>query len=194
VSLLKNPLKAKIFKISLLFMGLSLSVHGQQKTGLKKITFDPNLDSELFHSSDSILNPLTILTDNGVYDGVPDSTWYEVQSTCTVNGNEFRTMRFADYESIHDGMNIRIYETNPVFHQVLEIDIRGDKFEITFEFIQTRPQEISDITIIEKALTLKQVPSDSSHVLGRVYFKGHCVIDGKDEIIEIAGDFKAKRK
>ena len=103
-----------------------------QPADFDKVKFEQNLNHQLFKTSDSILNPLTIKTEFG-YDGIPDSNLYELKSTVLVNNDTLRQMRFASAEKINEEtIELTIFETSPLYHQELTVQIVKDEFKMTY--------------------------------------------------------------
>ena len=61
----------------------------KSKSEFDKITIDKELNSNLFNSTEFMLNPLTLKTESG-YDNVPDSTQYIIKSNAIVNNDSFK--------------------------------------------------------------------------------------------------------
>ena len=100
----------------------------------EKITFHEELNSNLFNSTEFMLNPLTIKTDSG-YDHLPDSTQYLIKSTAIVNNDSLRLMRFAELKRIDsDTLELKIFETNPAYSQKLIIKISDNHFKSDFSY------------------------------------------------------------
>lgn len=156
-----------------------------------KIIIDGNLDSAFFNSTDSILNSLTIKTENG-YDGLIDSTLYAVNSNAIVNKDSLRLMRFAELKRIDaDTLELKIYETNPAYSQNLIIKLVDNQFKSDFNYLMSGPPIDPKVKTIKQELIIKSIPKKKGEILfGQFYFKGICESDCNGEI-EIKGDFKA---
>ncbi|MCA9767053.1 MAG: hypothetical protein KC455_11625 [Carnobacterium sp.] len=157
-----------------------------------KIIIDGNLNSALFNSTDSILNPLTIKIENG-YDGLIDSTSYAVNSNAIVNKDSLRLMRFVELKQIDaDTLELNIYETNPAYSQNLIIKIVDKQFKSDFNYLMSGPPIDPKVKRIKQELIVKSIPKQKGEIIfGQFYFKGICESDCNGEI-EIKGDFKAE--
>jgi hypothetical protein len=162
----------------------------QGKTDFEKIIIDHELNSSLFNSTDSILNPLTLKTEFG-YDNVPDSSRYLIKSNAIVNNDNFRLMRFAELKQIDsDTLNLNVFETNPLYSQNLEIIIVDNEFKMAFDYNMSGPPINPRIKRIKQELILKSLPKQKGEMIyGKFYFKGICESDCNGEV-EIKGNFK----
>lgn len=167
---------------------------GLKKTQTKfnKITIDKELNSNLFNSTEFMLNPLTLKTESG-YDNIPDSTQYIIKSNAIVNNDSLRLMRFVKLKQIDsDTLELNIYETNPAYSQNLKIKIVGNQFKSNYKYLTTGPPIDPKIKTIEQKLSIKSIPKQKGEMIfGTFYFKGLCEVDCNGEI-EIKGDFKAE--
>ena len=143
-------------KTSFLIVSLSLLSLGTiQVKEFEKFLVNPKLNHSLFHTSDFILNPLTIKTDSG-YDGIIDSNLYEIQSTALINQDSLRTMRFAYGTFIsEDSIKIEIRETSPAYHQVLTIWIVNETFSMSYAYDMSGPLIHRKIKTLNQSLVLK---------------------------------------
>lgn len=162
------------------------------KSEFDKIIIDSELNSNLFTSTEFILNPLTLKTESG-YDNVPDSTQYIVKSNAIVNKDSLRLMRFAKLKQITpDTLELKIFETNPAYVQILVIKIVKNEFKTEFNFWMSGPPINPKIKRIEQELTIKSIPKQKGDIIfGKFYFRGICELDCNEDI-EIEGDFKAE--
>ncbi|AUP79547.1 hypothetical protein [Flavivirga eckloniae] len=161
------------------------------KSEFDKITFNNELNSYLFNSTEFILNPLTLKTESG-YDNVPDSTKYIVKSNAIVNKDSLRLMRFVELKQINaDTLELNIFETNPAYSQNLTIKIIDNQFSSEFEYNMSGPLIEPKIKRLKQELTIKSIPKQKGEMMfGQFYFKGICESDCEGGI-EITGDFKA---
>ena len=180
----------------ILIICISLALFSCQKkvnhSGYDKIKIDSNLDSPLFKSTESMLNPLTIKTKYG-YDGLEDSTQYQIKSNILVNDDPFRTIRFTDLKQISsDTLEVNIYETNPMYHHELKIIIINKTFKVLYDFNMSGPIIETKIKTIKQELILKSIPKKTSDSLnGYINYLAKCESDCNGEI-KINGYFKAK--
>ena len=164
----------------------------KNKSEFEKITFDKELNSNLFNSTEFMLNPLTLKTEYG-YDNVPDSTQYIIESNAIVNSDSLRLMRFTELRRVDsDTLELKIFETNPAYSQNLTIKIVDNQFKSDFKYSMSGPTIDPKIKTIEQKLSVKSIPKQKGEMIfGTFYFKGLCKSDCNGEI-EIKGDFKAK--
>jgi len=183
----------KLLTIALCSFLISCGIN-KNKLEFDKVTIDNKLNSNLFNSSEYMLNPLTLKTESG-YDNVPDSTQYIIQSNAIVNKDSFRLMRFAELKRINpDTLELTIYETNPAYSQNLTITIANNEFKTEFEYVMSGPPIEPKIKKLVQKLTVKSIPKQKGEMIfGKFYFKGLCVSDCTGEV-EIEGDFKAELK
>ncbi|MDO5979338.1 hypothetical protein [Flavivirga spongiicola] len=162
------------------------------KSEFDKIIIDNELNSNLFNSTEFMLNPLTLKTESG-YDNVPDSTQYIVKSNAIVNKDSLRLMRFAELKRIgSDTLELNIFETNPAYSQSLIIKIIDNRFKTEFNYWMSGPPIEPKIKRLKQELTVKSIPKQKGEMIfGKFYFKGICESDCSGEI-EIEGDFKAE--
>ncbi|WMI68188.1 hypothetical protein [Mangrovimonas sp. YM274] len=163
----------------------------KNKSEFDKMTFDKELNSNLFNSTESILNPLTLKIESG-YDNLPDSTQYSIKSNAIVNNDSLRLMRFAELKRIDsDTLELQIFETNPAYSQNLTIKIIDNQFKSDFKYWMSGPPIDPKIKKIKQELIVKSIPKQKGEMIfGKFYFKGICESDCSGEI-EIKGDFKA---
>lgn len=164
----------------------------KDKTKFDKITIDKELSSTLFNSTEFMLNPLTLKTESG-YDNVPDSTQYIIKSNAIVNNDSLRLMRFAELKRIApDTLELKIFETTPLYSQNLTIKIVDNKFKTDFDYRVSGPPIEPKIKKLKQELTITSIPNQKGDMIfGTFYFKGICELDCNEEI-EIKGDFKAE--
>ena len=164
----------------------------KNKTGFNKITIDKELNSKLFNSTEFILNPLTIKTENG-YDGLLDSTLYIIKSNAITNKNKYRLMRFTELKKkSSDTLELKIFETNPSLHQNLTIKIINNKFNMEYDHMWSGPENEPKVKRLKQKLIIKSIPKQKGEMIfGSFYFKGICEFDCNEKI-EIKGDFKAE--
>ncbi len=166
-----------------------------QPADFDKVKFEQNLNHQLFKTLDSILNPLTIKTEFG-YDGIPDSNLYELKSTVLVNNDTLRQMRFASAEKINEEtIELTIFETSPLYHQELTVQIVKDEFKMNFVYnMSGRPIERKIKTQSQK-LTLKSNKFKKGEIIfGKLSFKGICIEGCSENEIKIEGYFKTEIK
>lgn len=159
---------------------------------LSEITIDKELNSNLFKSTEFMLNPLTLKTEIG-YDNVPDSTQYLINSNAVVNNDSMRLMRFTELKQTNsDTLELKIFETNPAYSQNLIIKIIDNQFKSDFNYVISGPPIDPKIKRLEQELIVKSIPKQKGEMIfGKFYFKGICESDCNGEI-EIKGYFKAK--
>ncbi len=164
----------------------------KNKTEFDEITIDKDLKSNLFNSTEFILNPLTLKTESG-YDNVPDSTQYIIKSNAIVNNDSLRLMRFAELKRTDsDTLELKIFETNPAYSQSFTIKIVNNQFKMEFDYRMSGPPIEPKIKRLKQELTIKSIPKQKGEMIfGTFYFKGICELNCSGEI-EIKGDFKAK--
>ncbi|MFI0431041.1 hypothetical protein [Mariniflexile sp. HMF6888] len=164
----------------------------RNKTEFDKITIDKELNSNLFNSTEFMLNPLTLKTESG-YDNYPDSTQYIIKSNAIVNNDSLRLMRFAKLKRIDsDTLELKIFETNPAYSQNLTIKIVNNEFKTEFDYRMSGPPIEPKIKKLKQELTIKSIPKQNGEMIfGSFYFKGICESDCNGGI-EIKGDFKAE--
>lgn len=164
----------------------------KNKTDFDNITIDKELKSNLFNSTEFMLNPLTLKTKFG-YDNVSDSTQYIIKSNAIVNNDSLRLMRFAELKRINsDTLELKIFETNPAYSQHLKIKIVDNQFKSDFNYWMSGPPIDPKIKTLEQELSIKSIPKQKGEIMfGTFYFKGICESDCSGEIV-IKGDFKAE--
>ncbi len=164
----------------------------KNKTEFDKITIDKELNSNLFNSTEFMLNPLTLKTEFG-YDNIPDSTQYIIKSNAIVNSDSLRLMRFAELKRIDsDTLELKIFETNPAYSQYLTIKIADNQFKSDFKYWMSGPPIDPKIKRVKQELIIKSIPKQKGEMIfGKFYFKGVCESDCSGEI-EIKGDFKTE--
>ncbi|EDP69978.1 hypothetical protein FBALC1_10612 [Flavobacteriales bacterium ALC-1] len=161
-------------------------------TEYSTLRVDANLKSKFFASTKTMLNPLTIKTKNG-YDGLIDSTEYQINSNILVNNDSLRSIRFTKLKRIsNDTLRLSIYETNPMYHHNLIASIIGTSFKITYDFDMSGPSIDPNIKTITQELILKSLPNKKGDsVYGYLNYLGKCNFDCDGEI-KIKGYFKTK--
>ncbi len=161
-------------------------------SGFEKIIVDDELNSSLFYSKDYMINPLTLKTESG-YDNAMDSTQYVIKSNAIMNQDSMRLMRFTELKRTDsDTLLLRVFETNPTYHQNLTVTLVNDKFKMGFEYNMSGPPIQPKIKSLKQELIVKSIPNQKGEMFfGKFYFKGICEYDCKGEI-EINGEFKAK--
>lgn len=164
----------------------------KNKTEFDKITIDKELNSNLFNSTEFMLNPLTLKTESG-YDNLLDSTQYIIKSNAIVNNDSLRLMRFTELKQIDsDTLELNIFETNPAYSQNFKIKIVGNQFKSEYKYLISGPPIDPKIKMIEQKLSVKSIPRQKGQIIfGTFYFKGLCESDCNEKI-EIKGDFKAE--
>jgi hypothetical protein len=164
----------------------------KNKTEFDKITIDKELNSNLFNSTEFMLNPLTLKTEFG-YDNVPDSTQYIIKSNAIVNNDSLRLMRFAELRRIDsDTLELKIFEANPAYSQNLRIKIVDNQFKSDFKYWISGPPIDPKIKTLEQELSVKSIPKQKGEMIfGTFYFKGICESNCNGEI-EIKGYFKTE--
>ncbi len=164
----------------------------KNETEFDEITIDKELNSNLFNSTEFILNPLTLKTESG-YDNVPDSTKYALKSNAIVNNDSLRLMRFTELKRIDsDTLELKIFETNPTYSQHLTIKIVDNQFKSDFNYSMSGPPIDPVIKGLKQELIIKSIPKQNGEMIfGKFYFKGICESDCNGEV-EIKGNFKAE--
>lgn len=163
-----------------------------QESSWTQLDENSELSSVLFLHSDSILNPLTILTPNGVYDGVPDSNKYEIQSDCLINADPRWGIRFASAKLEDDTLKIDIQESNPALDPRVWITVHGNVFKAEYFFYASGPWVDRKFKTVEQRLTLKKPDlSKGDRLQGHIYLKSECTEGCKGKVFEIQGFFKA---
>lgn len=163
-----------------------------QESSWTQLEENSELSSVLFLHSDSILNPLTILTPNGVYDGVPDSSKYEVQSDCIINADPRWRIRFANAKRENDTLKIEIQESNPALDPRVWITVHGNVFKAEYFFYASGPRVDRKFKTVDQRLSLKKSDlSKGERLEGHIYLKSECVKGCQGKYFEIEGFFKA---
>jgi len=164
----------------------------KNKTQFDKVVIDKELHSNLFSSTEFMINPLTLKTEFG-YDNIPDSTQYIIKSNAIVNSDSLRLMRFAKLKRIDsDTLELKIFETNPAYSQNLTIKIVDNQFKSNFKYWMSGPPIDPKVKTLKQELIIKSIPKQKGEMIfGTFYFKGICESDCSGEI-EIKGDFKAE--
>ncbi len=181
----------KILIITLCSILVSCGIKTEE-SAFDQIIVNNELHSNLFNSTEYILNPLTLKTEFG-YDNLPDSTQYIVKSNAIVNNDSLRLMRFAKLKRIHsDTLELNIFELNPAYNQNLTIRIANNQFATAFEYQMPGPPVEPKIKRLKQELIVRSIPKQKGEMIfGKFYFKGICESDCKGDI-EIKGDFKAE--
>ena len=159
----------------------------------EKIVVDKSINDSLFFTNKYIINPLTVLTENGVYDGFPDSTRYLLSSTLKVNNNPYWKIRLAEAKKNGDTVLIHISETNASLHHDLRINLINNKFSTMYSFKESGPFiNNNDVKTITKELVFKQFPIQTGDTAyAKFSYRGIC-FDYSDEEFKIEGYFKVK--
>lgn len=163
-----------------------------QESSWTQLEENSELSSILFLHSDSILNPMTILTPNGVYDGVLDSNKYEVQSDCIINADPRWRIRFANAKHENDTLKIEIQESNPASDPHVWITVSQNVFSAEFHFDASGPRVDRKFKTVDQRLSLiKSDLSKGERLEGHIYLKSECVEGCQGKYFEIEGFFKA---
>lgn len=181
----------KVILISILILLISCRA-SKNNNEFHKIEVDTTLYHKLFDTINFMLDPLALKTETGI-DNIENGKQMEITSTCLVNNDSLRLMRFTDLKQVaNDTLKLSIFELNPLYYNNLDILIVGNQFKMQFNFDQSGPIIERKIKPIHQQLILSTLPSaDTRFILGKLYFKATCKPNCDD--VEITGYFKSKR-
>lgn len=130
-------------------------------------------------------------TENG-FDNLLDSSQYLIQSNVIVNNDSLRIMHFAEAKKeTLDTLKLKIFETNPAYHQELTITLIHSTYTMHFSYFTSGPFMDREIETQHQSLILKNKTLNKGDTLfGQLDYKGICKT-GCKETITIKGDFKA---
>ena len=128
------------------------------QTSNRAIIIDSSIDRPIFHTQDTILNPLSLPTDSG-FDNVGDSNLYTVQSTVVVNNDILRKMRFAKLKRLSvDSLCLIIFEENPAYNQSLRVFITNGQMDSQFKYKMPSLTAEPNIQRLEQKIVVQAIP------------------------------------